>query len=125
MVALPDEIAVSVPPDDTCATAIEEDEKLILLPVRTLPPASRAATMRSTDAPVTIICGALVTWMVATGTGVTVRVALPTWPSIEAVMMLVPAETVVTTPVESMLATEFAEEVQFGRFPGITPPLPS
>jgi len=117
MLAFPGEIAVTIPVGDTVATAGDDEVQLTARPVRMLPLASRATAASDVSAPTTSDAVAGLTATDAIGTGVTVIVALPTRPSLVAVMVVVPGATAVTSPVPETVATAGAPETQLTERP--------
>jgi hypothetical protein len=76
-------------------------------------------------APATTLAIAGLTATVATGTGVTVSVALPLFPSLVAVIVAVPGATELTTPALDTVATTVLSELQSIVRPVRTPPFAS
>jgi hypothetical protein len=105
IVAVPVASAVATPEVDTVATVVLLDAHVTTRPVRTFPLASLVVAVKvGVEVLGTVVAdGDTVT--LATGTGVTVTTALPDFPSLVAVIVVVPATKPVTTPAELTLAT--------------------
>jgi hypothetical protein len=101
IVEVPAVTAVTNPLGSTVAAAVLVDVQLTMRPVRALPFASlrTAVSCWVGVIPRTRVAVAGLTVTVATGVGVTVRSALPVFPSLVAMMFAVPALTAVTSPV--------------------------
>ena len=95
------------------ATAVLLDAQVIARPVKTLAFASSVVAVACEVSTALIEPAESTTSTVATGADVTVRTALPTWPSLVAVMLAVPGATAVTTPLDAeTMATAALSEVQ-------------
>jgi hypothetical protein len=128
IVTVPAPTAVTTPDVVTVAMLAALVDHAIARPVRTLPLASRVVATSVSDAPIESCEEAGVTATVATGTGAgafTVICALPTFPSLVAVIVAVPAACAVTTPVALTLATCGALDAQTMLRPERALPLPS
>ena len=114
-VALPAPTAVTRPVVLTVAAAVLLETQVTIRPLRTVPFPSLVTTVNCCVCviPTTRLTVEGVTVTVATGAGVTVRGALPTCPSLVAVMLAVPALTAVTRPVVGeTVATAVLSELQ-------------
>jgi hypothetical protein len=101
IVASPRPTAVTVAGEPfalTVSTAVLLEAHVMTRPVRMLPFASRVVAVICCVPPTTIGVVGVETVTVATGAGVTVRGALPVWPSLVAMIFAVPAATAVTSP---------------------------
>jgi len=96
---------VTTPVAETVATAVALDVQLTTRPVSTLPLASFKVTVSDCEPPAMIVAVLGVTTTEATGTGVTVIVAVPDAVPLVAVIVVVPGATAVTTPVADTVAT--------------------
>src|SRR6266849_1749698 len=105
IVALPTPCAVTNPVLFTVATAVLFVVQVIRRPVSGLPLASRGVAVNCPVCPTVRLRVAGVTLTDATGTSVTVMVAVPLLPSLVAVMVAVPAPRAVTSPVAFTVAT--------------------
>ncbi|HWG35123.1 MAG TPA: hypothetical protein VN650_13210 [Gemmatimonadaceae bacterium] len=114
IVAVPGATAVTIPvAGTTIATAEALELQATVRPVRMLPLASRAVAVAVVVPPTLKLVAPNATETLATGTTLTVIVALPVLPSLVAVIVAVPAATPPTTPVAaSTEATEGALELQ-------------
>jgi hypothetical protein len=92
-------------------------------PPRRLPDESTGSTTRGAAFPIPTVSVAGTTLTAATGTGVTVILAVAVRPSLDAVIVAVPAERPVTTPVDDTVATALADEVHVTNRPVIATPL--
>src|SRR5207245_11137746 len=86
------------PRGETVATVVGLDVHATVRPVSVVPLASLRVTVSCTVPPTGRVAGAGLTTTVATGTSVTVTVALPVRPSLVAVIVAVPAATPFTSP---------------------------
>jgi len=109
MVAVPAVSVVARPLLFTVATAVFELLHVIVRPVSTLLAASRVTAVACDVPPTATDVGVSDTVTLATGTAVTVSTALPLWPSLVAVMVVVPAASVVATPLLFTVATAVFE----------------
>jgi hypothetical protein len=98
---------------------------MIVRPVSVPPFASRVTALPWAVSTAVIVLGVRVTATLATGTGVTVRVALPLLPSLVAVIVALPAETADTRPVEETVATALLSELHTTPRPVSATPLAS
>ena len=89
----------------TVATAVFDDDHTIVRPVNTFPLASRSTALACDVAPTTTLLAVSETATLATGAGVTVKLATPDLVSLVAIMLVVPALRLVTTPFTSTMAT--------------------
>src|SRR6266568_3300026 len=105
MVAEPVATAVTSPLELTVATAPFELVHATLRPVSGVPFASFGIAVSCTVPPVGRLVAAGVTATDATGTVVTVIVAVPLWPSLVAVIVAEPAAALVTSPPAFTVAT--------------------
>jgi hypothetical protein len=106
ILTVPAETAVTSPVVAlTVATAVLLELQATARPVSVLPFASSVVAV-ACDVPITVMeVGERATVTEATGTGVTVAVALPVLPSLVAMMLALPTATAVTTPVTDTVAT--------------------
>jgi hypothetical protein len=104
IVALPAATAVTTPADDTVATAAFDVLHVTVRPVSTAPAASLVTAVNACVPPTDTVAALGVTSTVATGTG-TVIAAVPVFPSLDAVIVALPAVTAVTTPADDTVAT--------------------
>jgi hypothetical protein len=125
MVAVPSAPAVTSPLTSTVAIVTSLDVQATTRPVKTLLAASRVTAVSCVVEPTTTPAVLGVTATDATGTGVTVSVALPLWVSLMAVMCAVPGVIDVTSPVLETVATAMLSELQAIVRPVTTSPLPS
>jgi len=104
IVASPAETPVTTPVVETVAMALLLVDHVTVRPVSTLPLPSLVVAVSVVVWPTTTdaVGGATVT--VATGTGVTVTEEVPVFPSLAAVIVTVPVEPPVTTPVVDTVA---------------------
>lgn len=101
----PTATAVTSPPD-TVATALFDDDQMIERPVSMLPAASRVVAESCTTAPGVSDGDVGETLTLATGGGITVTVADPSCPSLDATIVTGPPMlTAVTSPVDDTVAT--------------------
>jgi hypothetical protein len=84
----------------------------MLRPVSGAPDASRVAAVRGVVAPIRTVALVGATTTLATGTGVTVTVAVPVMPSTVAEMVADPGATAVTSPEAETVAVALADDVQ-------------
>jgi hypothetical protein len=98
MVAPPTETAVTSPALLTVAIAVLLDDHVTRRPVSRLPFASLVSADSCCVDPKITLAVAGLTVTEATGTGITVSVALPDFPSLVATIVVDPAPTAVTTP---------------------------
>jgi hypothetical protein len=111
--AVPADTPATRPLGDTVATAALLEPQFSALPVSKLLFASWVSAESWSVSPSTTLPVEGLTVTDATGTGVTVRVALPVSPSLVAVIVDVPGAAEVTSPVAgSTVATERASELQ-------------
>lgn len=104
IVAVPTDTPVTTPPDETVALEELLVVQVMDAPGTTAPSASRAIAESVVVAPTLTVAVAGVTVTVATGFGVMVTVAVPVFPSLEAVIVAEPAATPVTTPLVETVA---------------------
>jgi hypothetical protein len=109
----------------TVATAGLLEVQTTARPTNTAPPVSRVVALACVVWPTWIELATSETLTVATGTGTTVAVALPLFPSLVAVITAVPGATAVTTPSAETEATVGVAEDQVTTRPVSTAPLPS
>jgi hypothetical protein len=105
IVAVPAPTPLTSPPDDTVATLPALVAQLIARPDSALPLASRGVAPSCTVWPTVRLAVAGLTVTEATGTTLTVTVALPLFPSLVAVIVAVPAPTPLTSPLDDTVAT--------------------
>src|SRR6266550_4426120 len=98
IVAEPATFAVTSPVPVTVATGVLLLAHVTARPVRMLPLASRRVAVSCTVCPAGTLADAGLTVTDATGTPLTVMLAVPLWPSLVAVMVTAPATTPVTSP---------------------------
>src|SRR3954470_18742133 len=98
MFAVPTATPVTTPVGDTVATAVLSELQPITLPVRVAPLASSVVAVAWDDPTAVIELGTSATVTDATGADVTVRAAVPVFPSLVAMIFAVPALTAATTP---------------------------
>jgi hypothetical protein len=96
---------MTTPVDETVATAVLSELQVMMRPVSTFPPASRAVAVACVVCASVIVDEASVTLTDATGTGETVTAEMPLWPSLVAVIVAEPGETAVTIPFCATVAT--------------------
>jgi hypothetical protein len=104
----PEAIAVTRPSAETVAMLVLPELQTMVRPVRTLLLASRVTAATCTVPPIcnAAVVGETVTDATGTGAGTsTVSEARPVCPSLEAVIVAVPAPTAVTSPVDATVAT--------------------
>src|SRR5947209_14107317 len=104
IVAVPTACAVTSPVALTVATAWLALAHVMVRPESGLPLASRGVAVSCTAPPVWSVCDAGDTVTVATGTGVTVMLAVPLLPSLVAVIVAEPAALPVTSPLALTVA---------------------
>src|SRR5438876_10018872 len=104
-VAEPAATPVTKPLAETLATAGALLAQVTTRPVSTLPPESLVVAVSCTVCPTATLGAAGLTATEATGTMVTVTVAVPFFPSLVAVSVAVPAATPVTRPLADTVAT--------------------
>jgi hypothetical protein len=109
IVAEPAATPVTTPLDDTVAMPVLELDHVTVRPVSTLLFASRVVAVSCTVRPTATLGVAGATLTDATGTGVTVTLAVPLFPSLVAVIVAEPAATPVTTPLEETVAIPVLE----------------
>ena len=105
MVAVPLANVVTNPLAFTVATAVFDYDQTTGRPVTTFLLASRSTALACDVAPTTTLVAVSETATLATGASVTVNVATPDFVSLVAVMLVVPALRLVTTPFSSTDAT--------------------
>jgi len=98
IVAEPATFALTSPVPVTVATAVLLLAHVTERPVRMVPLASRRVALSCTVWPTGTLADAGLTVTDATGTPLTVMLAVPLWPSLVAVMVTAPATTPVTSP---------------------------
>src|SRR5437763_15762177 len=98
IVAEPAATPVTTPLELTAATAALLVAQLTARPLSALPAESRGVAVRGTDPPTATLAEPGLTLTDATGTATTVTAALPLFPPLVAVIVAVPAETPVTSP---------------------------
>jgi hypothetical protein len=114
IVAVPTPTAVTVAGEPfalTVSTAVLLETQVTVRPVSTTVLASLVVAVSCWVPPTVIGVAGDETVTVATGAGVTVRVALPVLPSLVAMMLAVPTVTAVTTPWPSTVATAVLAEL--------------
>jgi hypothetical protein len=111
IVAVPAATPVTTPVAETVATPVLDELHVVVLPVRVPPTASLRVAVSVWVAPTPTLAADGATVTLATGTIVTVIVALPDLPSLVAVAVAVPAAIPVTTPTLDTLATLAFDEV--------------
>jgi hypothetical protein len=104
MTALPALTPVTNPDDDTVATVAAFVVQVTVRPVSACPTELYGVAVSCTVWPTLTLGVAGVTTTLATGTGATVMVDAPDFPSMVAVIVTVPADTAVTTPAEFTVA---------------------
>jgi len=122
--AVPAATPVTTPPVETVATAVALELQVTTRPVRVLPPASFVIAVSVCVAPTNTLADDGLTATVATGTGTTVTVAVPDFPSLVAVMTTVPSATPLTMP-PTTVATAVLAELQLTARPVSTTPFAS
>jgi hypothetical protein len=127
IVALPGPAAVTSPVALTVAAAGLLELQVTSRPVSTVPFASfvTAVSCRVGVIPTTRLAELGVTVTVATGAGVTVSAALPVLVSLVAMILAVPADTAVTSPLGETVATDVLLELHAIGRPLITRPCAS
>jgi hypothetical protein len=112
IVAPPTETAVTSPALFTVAIAVLLDDHVTNRPVSTLLLASLVSAESCWVAPAITLAVAGLTVTEATGTGITARIALPDFPSLVAMIVVVPAATAVTTPEGEIVAIVWSAVLQ-------------
>ena len=103
----PTATAVTRPAPETVATPLFDVVQVTARPVSVLPEASRSVGTSVTTAPGVSVGAAGATLTVATGGGMTVTIADPSWPSLVATMVTgPPTATAVTNPPVDTVATD-------------------
>jgi hypothetical protein len=102
---------VTNPLCDTVATDASVELHVTDLPLRVTPFTSRVTALACDVSTIEMVVRSSDTVTDATGTGTTVTVALPVFPSPVAMMCAVPIATPVTTPVEFTVAINGASEL--------------
>lgn len=125
IVAVPAEIAVTTPSDDTVATFPRSVDQLTTRPLRMLPASSFNCAVNLVVCPTTSVAVAGLIVTLTTGTCETVTVATALFPSDAAVMMTAPGANAVTTPLLFTLAIELLLLDQVMGRPVSTLPEPS
>jgi hypothetical protein len=125
IVAPPTETAVTSPTPSTVATAVLLEDQLTARPVTTTLFASLVSAESCCVAPAITVAVAGLAVTEPTGTGFTVIVALPDFPSLVAMIVVEPTATVVTTPKEETDATAALPVLQVTTRPVSTLLLPS
>lgn len=125
MVELPGPTAVTTPELDTVAAAVLLDAHETVRPTSTFPFASFSVAVRFAVRPTVKLVLGGVTVTVATGTGITVTNDVPVCPSLVAVIVAVPGDTAVTTPLALTVATKLLFELHATTRPVRTFPLAS
>jgi hypothetical protein len=125
IVVEPGDSAVTSPPLETEAICVFVDLYVIVRPVMTLLAASRVTTVACVVCPTSSVLAANVTLTVATPGGVTVSVFDPFLPPIVAVIVVDPAVTPVTRPLDDTLAVAGVELVHETGRPVKAPPFAS
>jgi hypothetical protein len=105
IVTVPGETPVTTPTDDTVATVLLLDVHVTARSVTTVPIWSFTVAVSVVVCPVMTLAVAGVTVTLATGSAITVTVDVPLFPSLVAVMVAVPPDAPVTTPVLETVAT--------------------
>ena len=105
IVAPPTETAVTSPTPPTVATAVLLEDQLTARPVTTTLFASLVSAESCCVAPAITVAVAGLTVTEPTGTGITVMVALPDFPSLVAMIVVEPTPTAFTTPDDETVAT--------------------
>src|SRR5438552_2336554 len=103
-------LPISSPPVPTLATVVLVLDHVTARLVSVFPAASLATAESCCVAPTIMLADAGLTVTEATGTAVTVTVAVPLLPPLVAVMLAVPASTPVTRPLDETMATAPAFE---------------
>jgi hypothetical protein len=125
MVVVPTAIAVTTPCVSTVAMPVLLELHVTARPVRTPPLASRVVSVACALPTAVIEPGVRLTATVATGATETLMAAVPLFPSLLAVIVVVPASTAVTRPFASTLAIAGWLELHVTTRPESRPPLPS
>jgi hypothetical protein len=123
--AVPGATPVTTPVADTVATPGVPEVHVTVRPVSTLLFASFNVAERVVVSPMVIVADVGATATVATGTTVTVTVAVPCFPSLVAVIVAEPALTAVTTPLAETVATPGVPDVHVTVRPVSTLPFAS
>ncbi len=124
-VTLPTARVLTSPAASTVATAVLLDDQATVRPVRTFPAPSSVVAVACAGCPTMTLAGDTDATTVATGTGVTTRVAVPLRPSLVAVTVTFPAARVLTSPAASTVATAVLLDDQATVRPVRTFPAPS
>src|SRR5437764_550123 len=125
IVAVPTPAPVTSPVALTVATPVWSLAHVMVRPESGLPLASRGVAVSCTAPPVWIVCDAGDTVTAATGTGVTVMLAVPLFPSLVAVIVAVPAAFPVTSPLALTVAIVVLLLAHVTTRPASGVPLPS
>jgi len=125
IVAVPADIAVTVPPVLTVATPGVSDVHPIMRPLSTLPFASLRVAISVVALPTTILAVVRSSVIVATGASDTPTADVALCPSLVAVIVVLPGPTGVTTPADDTVATVGTLDVHVTTRPVNTFPLPS
>jgi hypothetical protein len=125
IVAFPWVSAFTRPDSETVAIAGALEVQVTARPLNRLLWASRSVTVSCSVIPAVTVPDAGVTDTATTGAGVTVRVALPLFPSLAAVILTTPVLTADTNPAGETVATAVLSELHVTGRPVSTPPLPS
>jgi hypothetical protein len=112
IVAVPGATPVTTPDGDTVAIAVLLDAHVMARPVSAFPLASSVAAVSVVVCPTTTAAVEGVTFTDATGAAVTVTVAVPLFPSLDAVIVTDPTLSPLTRPVLDTTATDSSLEVQ-------------
>ena len=104
IVALPGAMPVTTPDCDTVATAVLLLDHATARPVNTPPLPSSVCAVRVAVCPTLMVADGGVTVTEATGAAVTVTVAVPLFPSLDAVIVTEPGLSVLTRPVLETVA---------------------
>src|SRR5437763_15301573 len=125
IVAVPTPAPVTSPVALTVATPVWSLAHVMVRPESGVPLASRGVAVSCTAPPVWIVCDAGDTVTAATGTGVTVMLAVPLFPSLVAVIVAVPAAFPVTSPLALTVAIVVLLLAHVTTRPASGVPLPS
>jgi hypothetical protein len=125
IVEVPGPTAVTTPLLETVTAAVLLDVHDTTRPVSTFPLASLSVAVSGAVRPTVRLVLGGVTVTVATGTGITVTNDVPVCPSLVAVIVALPGDTAVTTPVAVMVATAVLFELHVTTRPVSTFPLAS
>ena len=112
MVTLPVPVLVARPEELTDAILTSDDDQVTFVSCCVLPSSKIPVAVNCTSVPSAMDGFAGVTWMEIRFAGTTVKVLVSLKAPTLAVMVAVPAETVVARPVLSTVATDGAEELQ-------------